>query len=180
MNAPVSATKPQIVVYRAADAPPLTEFTMSRGPLRPADEAGYAEAAKVGLRDSAVIRLLFEDERAGVSLTYAWFKAGAMVPRHSHSADCLYYMISGSVSFGSEELGPGDGFLVPANTLYSLEAGGSGVELLEFRTKTKFDVSFAGTEASWKRIVEKLKVVQPTWTSMEVPPAARRMLATGN
>ena len=178
MSAPLgSINRGQTVIYRAATAPDLTDKNMTTGAMRPADVAGYSAAMEVGLKDSALIRLLFADEQSGVSLTYAWFKANATLPRHSHSADCLYYIISGSLKFGSEDLGPGDGFLVPSDTLYSYEAGADGVEVLEFRTATKFDISFSGTEASWNRIIETVKRQHPIWESMDAPPAARRMMS---
>jgi quercetin dioxygenase-like cupin family protein len=145
--------------------------------MQPADAEGFAQALDAGLLDNALVRLLFEDEAAGVSLTYAWFKAHAMLPRHSHSANCLYYVVSGSLQFGTEMLTAGDGFLVPANALYSYEAGPDGVEVLEFRTATHFDITFSGSAASWGRLVENIKLNRPAWASMPAPPAAQNMLA---
>jgi quercetin dioxygenase-like cupin family protein len=145
--------------------------------MQPADAEGLARALEAGLRDNALVRLLFEDEAAGVSLTYAWFKAHAMLPRHSHSANCLYYVVSGSLQFGTEVLTAGDGFLVPANALYSYEAGPDGVEVLEFRTATHFDIAFNGSAASWGRLIEGLKIHRPAWPSMPMPLAAQNMMA---
>jgi quercetin dioxygenase-like cupin family protein len=174
--APGESAKPQVIVYRAREAAELTRETMSLGRMRPADERGMARAVENGLRDSALIRVLFEDEATGVSLTYAWFKSHASLPRHSHSADCLYYIVSGSLQFGNESLGAGDGFLVPSDTLYSYEAGPNGVEVLEFRTATTFDIAYSGTDASWDRLIENLKTRYPHWASLPLPEAARRMV----
>ena len=178
MNTPEAPDKkPRVIIYKASTAPDLTDEHMPVSGMLPADEAGFRRAREAGIRDSALIRLLFENEQAGVSLTYAWFKSHATLPRHSHSADCLYYIISGSLKFGVEELEPGDGFLVPKNSLYSYEAGPNGVEILEFRTATHFDISFKGTDASWSRIVRNLEEHSPNWPAMDVPPAASRMMA---
>lgn len=177
MDDATNVPKAQITVYKAKEAPNLTPETMPLGTMRPADEKGYPEAMASGLGESALVRLLFEDEKSGVSLTYAWFKSHAALPRHSHSADCLYYVVSGSLQFGNEDLGPGDGFLVPKDTLYSYIAGPSGVEVLEFRTATKFDISFNGTDASWDRLISNVRQHRGAWAAMKPPPAAEQMLS---
>jgi len=178
MNADAKVlSKAQVAIFRASEAPDLGGETMPLGRMRPADERGRIAALEVGMADSAVIRLLFKDDDRGVSLTYAWFKKHATLPRHSHSADCLYYVVSGSLKFGSEELSAGDSFLVPADTLYSYEVGPDGLEVLEFRTATEFDISFSGTDASWAKLIDNLKVQQAAWASLVPPLAARKMMS---
>ena len=83
-----------------------------------------------------------QEGRDGMSLVRLDFPPGAMLPRHSHSADCLYYIVSGGIVLGTRELGPGDGFYVPADQPYGYRAGPEGVVLLEFRQSTAFDTKF--------------------------------------
>ena len=71
-----------------------------------------------------------------MSLVHAWFGPGYRLPRHTHSADCLYYVISGSAVLGNHTLRAGDGFFVPANAPYQYDAGPEGVEVLEIRGAT--------------------------------------------
>ena len=89
----------------------------------------------------------------GMSLVDIWFPPGFLLPRHSHSADCLYYIIEGSLIMGTRELGPGDGFFVPADQPYAYRAGSLGVKLLEFRHSTAFDTKFY--EKDVKRFVDR-------------------------
>ena len=83
-----------------------------------------------------------QDGPDGFSLVSLDFPPGAMLPRHSHSADCLYYIVSGGIVIGRRELGPGDGFFVPAEQPYGYRAGAEGLKLLEFRHSAAFDTKF--------------------------------------
>jgi len=172
--------KARMRVFRAKDAPELSRKTMQRSALGSVDEQGFTEAISAGIGESAVIRLLFEDEASGVSLTYAWFRSHVILPRHSHSADCLYYVVSGSLRLGTQQLESGDGFLVPGNSLYTYEVGEEGVEVLEFRTATTFDISYKGTNASWAQLISNLKQWRPSWSSLEPPPVASKILSSAN
>jgi hypothetical protein len=55
---------------------------------------------------------------------------------HAHVDDEIIYVVEGSLIFGNREFGPGSAVLIPAWTLYSFVAGGSGVRLLNFRPRT--------------------------------------------
>ncbi|MGJ3627380.1 cupin domain-containing protein [Sphingomonas sp. MMS24-JH45] len=77
----------------------------------------------------------------GMSLTYAWFKSGFPLPLHSHNADCLYYIIAGTLKLEREELGAGDGFFVGKDAPDQYKPGPTGVEVLEFRTADTFDIA---------------------------------------
>jgi len=46
--------------------------------------------------------------------SYVWFKSGYPLPIHSHDIDCFYQIFAGSMRVGSEELGKGDGVMIPA------------------------------------------------------------------
>jgi quercetin dioxygenase-like cupin family protein len=76
----------------------------------------------------------------GFSLVSIEFAPGYLLPRHSHSSDCLYYIVEGGIVMGRRELGPGDGFFLPAQQVYAYHAGPKGVKLLEFRHEVAFDM----------------------------------------
>jgi quercetin dioxygenase-like cupin family protein len=115
--------------------------------------------------------LLFKEPgEEGLSLAYAWFKSGYILPRHSHNADCLYYVLAGELHMGSQRLLKGDGVFIPANSAYTYEAGPQGVEVLEFRNATRFHLMFHGNdEAHWDRIANVLRNNCPKWEN-ELPP----------
>jgi quercetin dioxygenase-like cupin family protein len=144
------------------------------------DRAGMAQAVEAGLMDVGIVKLLFSDEASSMSLTYAWFKPHYKLPNHSHSADCLYYIISGSLFFGNQELGAGDGFLVPSDNKYRYEVGADGVEILEFRTATKFDIKYGNSESSWNRLTENVQSLRTLWATATPPATARRIIETGD
>jgi hypothetical protein len=126
-----------------------------------------------------VVKLLFEEPTTGVSLTYAWFKAHYLLPRHSHNADCTYYVVSGEAQFGTETLRAGDVFFVPRDTLYSYQAGPDGVEVLEFRTAVHFDFRFSNLgKAFFDRAARIAEENLPAWREQAPPPAARRFPAS--
>ena len=82
------------------------------------------------------------------SLVKAWFAPHYVLPRHSHDADCLYYIVEGEVVLGAQTLVAGDGFFVPAGAPYAYEAGPDGVTVLEFRTRTSFDMTIPGGQVA--------------------------------
>src|SRR5262249_26191684 len=138
-----------ISLFRGEGAPGLFESgTMSVPVFDPEDQQALAAD---GPRDSAKIAAgtcdagLFKgDGDDGFSLVKAWFGPHFVLPRHSHDGDCLYYVLSGSLKMSSQELRPGDGFLVPDGAPYGYEAGPDGVEVLEFRTRTSFGMKIPG------------------------------------
>lgn len=157
-------------IFRGSEAPSLDEA----GHMEYVDDdpvilAGAAKLGDAGIGDGAVLKCLFSG--FGFSLHYVWFKPGYPLPLHSHNADCLYYIISGNIRMGTEEMGAGDGFFLPAETPYTYTIGDQGVELLEFRTQEDFDIQFKGkTEAYWEKMLEKLRAEQPKWNDVR-PPA---------
>ena len=159
-------------IYRAADAPPYSEVTcMETVGLTPIIEDGIMRATAEGADDGNEVKLLFS--MPGMSLTYAWFKSGFPLPLHSHNAECLYYIVAGSLKIGTEELGAGDGFFVGTDVPYTYTPGDKGVEVLEFRTADSFDIRFKGkTEAFWDKIVANLKEQKPHWEGQRKPTAA--------
>ncbi len=134
----------KLAIFTAADAPTLDEtgmmdamtFTEPQADAHPMSEAEIAK-----FRASARLTVPFQQEGAGgFSLVSIEFAPGYVLPRHSHSSDCLYYVVDGSIVMGRRELGPGDGFFLPAEQPYAYHAGPKGVKLLEFRNRTAFDM----------------------------------------
>jgi quercetin dioxygenase-like cupin family protein len=99
-----------------------------------------ANIAKGG-RDAVLFRGEGED---GFSLVKAWFAPYYVLPRHSHNGDCLYYIVEGSITMGSQVLQAGDGFFVPDGAPYAYEAGPDGVAVVEFRVRTSFGMNIPG------------------------------------
>ena len=156
-------------IYRAAEAPSFSEVScMETVGLSPAIIDGIQRAGEAGADDANVVKLLFS--MPGMSLTYAWFKSGFPLPLHSHNAECLYYIVAGTLRLGTEQLGAGDGFFVGTDVPYTYTPGPQGVEVLEFRTADHFDIRFLGkTEAYWDKTVATLQQRRDVWTS-ERPP----------
>ena len=159
-------------IYRGIDAPDLNETEkMTLAGLTPIVEAGIGRWVAAGVGEGNVTKVLFSLPH--MSLTYAWFKSGFALPLHSHDADCLYYIIAGSLKLGPEELGSGDGFFVGRDVPYTYKPGPDGVEVLEFRTVDAFDMKFQGrTEAYWDKIVAGMDTARPHWDD-EAPPSQR-------
>lgn len=157
-------------IYRTAQAQDFNELNhMEYAGLTPIIEAGLAMAGAAATKDSGnIVKELFS--MPGMSLTYAWFKSGFPLPLHTHNADCVYYIVAGSLKLGTEELGPGDGFFVGRNVPYTYKPGPNGVEVLEFRTADRFDIRFMGkTEAYWNKTAASIADKQDKWVG-ERPP----------
>lgn len=133
---------------------------------------GIADIIDAGIMDGWETRTLFCG--SGFSLVYAWFRPGYPLPLHKHSHDCLYYIIAGSISMGSTELGAGDGFFLPDGTPYTYRPGPDGVELLEFRHTEQFDITYLAKNAKfWAKAVETVRERREAWLTDELPPSAR-------
>lgn len=126
------------------------------------DDGDLAAAAAEGL-DLApagvgnVSEVLFRGEGDdGFSLVRAWFAPHYVLPRHTHSADCLYYIVEGSITMGSQDLTAGDGFFIPADAPYAYEAGPDGAVVLEFRQATSFDMQVPGGQIARLRTMAEV------------------------
>jgi quercetin dioxygenase-like cupin family protein len=134
----------KMVVFTAAAAPSLEETAMMGAPTFTEDAANdepqpkrYAERSMEG---SSLTVPFQQQGPGGFSLVDIYFAPGFLLPRHSHSSDCLYYIVEGQVVMGKRELGPGDGFFLPADQPYAYQAGPKGAKVLEFRHQTAFDM----------------------------------------
>jgi hypothetical protein len=165
---PESETR--FAIYRAADAPDFSELSiMEMAGLTPTIQAGIEAAQAEGAAEGDMVKLLFA--MPGMSLTYAWFKSGYPLPLHSHNADCLYYIIAGTLRLGTEELGAGDGFFVGSDVPYAYTPGPNGVEVLEFRTADKFDIRFMGkTKTFWDKTADSVRRERANWAG-QLPPS---------
>lgn len=166
-------------IFRASEAAMLDEHHMPTENVTPVDEAGIAQSGAAGAGDGAMAKLLFADPASGLSIGYVWFKPGFVLPRHSHDADCAYYVISGEAHLGTEVLRAGDGFFVPAGHNYQYTAGPEGVEVLECRNATHFNLRLSGNgAAAWRRIADAALANRDRWGDVAPPPAAARMLGS--
>jgi hypothetical protein len=159
----------KFAIYRGAAAPAFSEIdVMDYEGMTPQLEETFAQLGEAGIDDGQTVKMLFS--APGFSLTYAWFKSGFPLPRHSHNADCLYYIVAGSLTLGSETLGAGDGFFVPADGAYAYTPGPDGVEVLEFRHAQHFNIKFlAGNPAFWNKALETVRSERAGWGEQQRP-----------
>lgn len=141
-------TRRGIALFRGKDAPGLFKSgTMSFPVFDPEDQKALqadgprSENIVLGSHDAVLFR---GDGDEGFSLVKVSFAPHYVLPRHTHDADCLYYVAEGSLVMGSQVLEAGDGFFVPSDAPYAYEAGPDGVVVLEFRTRTSFGMNIPG------------------------------------
>lgn len=156
-------------IFRAKDAPGLMEAKcMTVEPFSPVQRAGMDKAIAAGYLEGDEIKVLCQ--LPGFSLTHVWFKEGYALPLHSHDADCLYYIIAGSLRMGTEELGARDSFFIPSGVPYTYKPGPEGVELLEIRHSNAFNfVNLAKGEAFWEKAVEATVQRREDWKTAKRP-----------
>ncbi len=143
-NRPRAIPTGKLAIFTAAEAPTLEEtgmmdamtFTEEGADATPIT-AEEMEKLKAGGRLTVPFR---QEGPGGISLVSIEFAPGYLLPHHSHSCDCLYYIVEGGIVMGRRELGPGDGFFLPAEQVYAYHAGPKGVKLLEIRCSTDFDM----------------------------------------
>lgn len=173
-NALAQKDRSKFAIFRDHDAPSLDETGMMHAKLTPEAVAGSTQLVEAGVLAGSVVRQLFRHTgEDGFSLVHVWFKPHYHLPRHSHDADCLYYVLSGKVIMGSQVLGPGDGFYVPLDQSYGYRAGAEGVEVLEFRHSTSFDIKIDEKPEVFARILETVEKNRDQWANERVPPSRR-------
>lgn len=114
-----------------------------------------------GLSGGHVVKVLYRE--GDMSLVWSWFGPDYVLPRHSHDADCLYFVVSGEARMGRRTIGPGAGFFVPAGAPYAYSAGPEGIQILEFRGATSFDMKITESVDRWDRIVETVREHADEW-----------------
>jgi quercetin dioxygenase-like cupin family protein len=159
----------RFAVFRAADA---IDFDAS-GAMSPPEPGTFDLQAVSALLDAGIgagaeHELVFSG--GGMSLARVWFKSGYPLPRHSHDCACLYYILAGGLILGTERLGPGDGFFVDAGVPYAYTAGETGVELLEFRSETRFGIQLLGMTLGWaQKAAARVRSRSPAWADEQRP-----------
>jgi quercetin dioxygenase-like cupin family protein len=164
-----------ISIFRAEEATPLLETDFMSMPTMSDEQVAvgapdiYMDSAP-GTDVRVVVRQTTEE--GGFSILRVWFKADYPVPRHTHDADCLYYVVAGSAILGSQTLRPGDGFFIPAGAPYAYDAGPEGVELLEIRHAAwQFDIQMLEANAGkWAAIAETIATHREAWEAETVSP----------
>lgn len=168
--------RPRFRIYRAKDSQEVDAALMPIVDMSADDAAGMGAAMAAGYADGANSRLIMADEATGMSLTYARFRAGFVLPRHSHDAHCAYYVISGEAHLGGAVLKAGDAFVVPANDFYSYRAGQEGVEIMEFRSATEFHFRFGGNDPGlWGRVLAATTAHAAEWKAAPRTLTERRL-----
>lgn len=151
--------------FRMDDAPRLEDDGMMATDLSGIDPAVFASFDFGQFVAGQLVKVLFKgDGPEGFSLVHARFEPGFRLFRHSHSTDCLYVVIAGEARMGTRVLGPGDGLFVKAEAPYAYTAGPDGVEVLEFRAATSFDIKFRDTSvADWKPVADAVREHGEGW-----------------
>ena len=164
-----------ISIFRAEEATPLLETDFMTMPTM--NEEQVAVGAPEIYMDSAPgtdVRVVVRQtpEEGGFSILRVWFKADYPVPRHTHDADCLYYIVAGSAILGAQTLRPGDGFFIPTGAPYAYVAGPEGVELLEIRHAAwQFDIQILEASADkWAGIADTIATHREAWEAETVSP----------
>jgi hypothetical protein len=131
----------------------LHETTMMSMPTM--DPPAGEELMEWATASGQVVKVLFGDpDSEGMSLVWSWFAPNFPLPRHSHSADCLYYVAKGELHMGRQVIKEGEGFFVPDGAPYAYTAGPEGVEVLEFRAVSSFDMQITESLPRWAKMVE--------------------------
>lgn len=102
----------EIKIFRAADAKDF--YTSELQSWEAGSEIQNSELQRMveaGAGDGSELRVLVD--MPGFSVIQIWFKRDFPLMLHSHDADCLYYILAGSIRLGHEKLGTGDSFLCP-------------------------------------------------------------------
>lgn len=167
MTADTEAAPPRgragIVLFDPPEgAPELFETGMMSMPT--VDPPAPDQMMEWALSGGHVVKVLFrQGGDDGMSLVWSWFGPDYVLPRHSHDADCLYYVVAGEARLGNRTVPAGGGFFVPSGAPYAYAAGPEGVQVLEFRNVSSFDMQITESLPRWDRIVETVRANSDTW-----------------
>jgi hypothetical protein len=177
---PGGSRTPNFAIYRGAEARDYNEHDVMRmDDLTPAIAEGLGHYSS-GPEDAQgqIVQLVFG--APGVSLSRVWFKSGYPLPLHSHSSNCLYYILAGSLRLGTETLGAGDGFFVGTDVPYTYTPGPEGVEVLEFRDTDQLNIRFmARSQAFWRKAGKTIGAKRDVWKD-ELPPSVLAKVGAGS
>jgi quercetin dioxygenase-like cupin family protein len=158
-----AAKRAGIVLFDPPErAPHLHETGMMSMPTM--DPEAPEQLTEWALSGGHVVKVLFRQEgENGMSLVWSWFGPNYVLPRHSHDADCLYYVVSGEARLGNRRVSAGGGFFVPAGAPYAYAAGPDGIQILEFRGVSSFDMQITESLSRWDRILEVVRANKEEW-----------------
>jgi hypothetical protein len=160
----------RIQIFRAEDAQDF--LTSGAQTMEPSEGVGFDKMAEAGAQDGSEVKILLDVP--GCHLTYNWFGKDFLLPLHSHSTDCVYFVISGSLTMGTETLRACDSFVVPADAAYSYQAGPEGVEVLEIRFASHWAFrNLAKGSNFFDRAVEVVTKNREAWRAARTPSLAR-------
>lgn len=155
-------------IFKASDGYVFGEEGVMTTDPTPVQKDGLERMLDAGVIDGSVYTMVAN--LPGFTLMHAWFKADYPLPLHSHSADCLYYVVAGTARLGTQDLGPGDSFFVPADTPYTYHAGPDGVEVLEFRHTLDIDFrNYAKNKAFYDKAVATVVENRDRWRAASKP-----------
>ena len=158
----------QFQIFRKGEGYVFGEDGVMTTDPTPLQAEGLGRMIEAGALDGAEFTMLCN--LPGFTLMHAWFKKDYPLPLHSHSADCLYYVVSGTARLGTEELSVGDSFFVPADTPYTYRAGPEGVEVLEFRHTLDIDFqNYARNQAFYDKAVSTILENRDFWRTVPKP-----------
>lgn len=161
-----------VKIFRANDAPGLVQSgVMSMNGITQDQRDGFKKIVAAGYTEGDEVKIL--TDMPGFSLAYAWLKQDYPLTLHSHDSDCLYYVIAGSLRLGTTDLGPRDSFFVPAGVPYTYRPGAEGVEVLEFRHATHFNMEVRSKGAFWKKAEQTCAALRERWMTAKRPSEAR-------
>jgi len=164
-----------ISIFRAEEATPIMETDFMAMPqMTEEQQAARGPEIYMSSAPGTDVRVAVRQtpEEGGFSILHVWFKGDYPVPRHTHDADCLYYIVSGSAIMGAQTLRTGDGFFIPAGAPYGYTAGPEGVELLEIRHGvTQFDIEILESNAGkWAAMADTIASHRDAWEADAVSP----------
>lgn len=167
-----------LTIFRASEAEDLMASGLMSAPQM-SDETRdrLADVVGAGSATGAEVKVLARQptDAGGFNLVHIWFKPNYPLPRHTHDADCMYYVISGSLTMGNQELRAGDAFFVPAEAPYVYDAGPEGVEVLEIRHDVaRFDMKIPDAGADrWAAMRYTVVSQRDAWAQMPESPTVR-------
>jgi len=162
VTTPAPKKKAGIVLFDPDDAPELFESGIMSMPTM--DPEAPDQMVEWALSGGHIVKTLFQQPGDdGLSLVWSWFGPSYVLPRHSHSADCLYYVVAGEAHLGNRVVKAGGGFFVPADAPYAYSAGPEGIQILEFRGVSSFDMRITEKLDRWEKIVDVVREHKDEW-----------------
>ena len=165
----MTSDRDSLTLFQFEDSRPLADTEMMSTPTM--DVAAWEQFGEWAMLPGHDVRVLFDQGGDdGLSLVWSWFGPDFVLPRHTHSADCLYFVVKGEAHLGNRVVTAGGGFFVPADAPYAYRAGPEGIEILEFRNATSFDMKISESLPRWQQILDGARANRERWEEA----AARR------